>query len=73
MVWKAKTTRPVYAERTLRERRKFAWIPAYIDGDIVWLETYKILQMFVIKYYNISENQAAQVTEWVDISKSLIK
>lgn len=73
MVWRAKITRPMYADKTLRTLRKFAFLPTYIDGDIIWLATYEILQMFIIKLYPISDGKAFQTSEWIDVSKALIK
>lgn len=73
MVWRAKISRPLYADKTLKTRLKFAWLPTYIEGYIVWLSSYEVLQMFVIKLYPISDGKAFQTSEWVSVSKALIK
>lgn len=48
MQWKAKYTTADYSEGTTRLKRVFAWLPTYINGVKVWLETYEILQVYVI-------------------------
>lgn len=46
MHWKAKYTRTDYADGATRLKRAFAWLPIYIEGDIIWLQGYEILQVY---------------------------
>lgn len=60
---------------TTRLKRVFAWTPTHIDGNIVWLEYYEILQAFLSSDYKIlldSELKSVKVSEWKDISKRLM-
>jgi hypothetical protein len=60
---------------TTRLKRVFAWSPTHIDGNVVWLEHYEILQAFLVFEYKIildSESKTVKVSEWKDISKRLM-
>lgn len=60
---------------TTRLKRVFAWLPTHIDGNVVWLEHYEILQAFLIFDYKIlldAEFKTVKVSEWKDISKRLM-
>lgn len=60
---------------TTRLKRVFAWSPTQIDGHIVWLEHYEILQAFLVFEYKIlldAELKSVKVSEWKDISKRLM-
>lgn len=60
---------------TTRLKRVFAWSPTQIDGHIVWLEHYEILQAFLSFEYKIlmdGKLKSAEVSEWKDISKRLM-
>jgi hypothetical protein len=47
MQWKAKYTKADYPEGATRLKRCFAWLPLYIDGTMIWLETYDTLQGYI--------------------------
>lgn len=79
MIWNAKYTKAEYANGTTRLKRVFAFKPTYIDGKIIWLATYEILQMYKQERYLVILNVAkpTEATEffvgaWVDVSKRLI-
>jgi hypothetical protein len=79
MIWKAKYTHAKYANGTTRLKRVFAFLPTYIDGNIIWLSTYEILQAYVIQttlaMLDLNEPNKATKFEsgsWIDISKRLI-
>jgi hypothetical protein len=79
MVWKAKYTKANYANGTTRLKRVFAFLPTYVDGNIVWLSTFEILQVYVVKEVlaalNVEKpNEATKFLtgQWVDASKRLI-
>jgi hypothetical protein len=54
MIWKAKYTHVDYVNGTTRLKRCFAWLPKYIDGNIIWLETYDILQGYISNKYTVT-------------------
>lgn len=57
---------------TTRLKRVFAWTPVQIEGEIVWLEDFEILQAFLIFEYKIIIDKAIKqvsVGQWKDISK----
>lgn len=79
MIWKAKYTKADYAHGTTRLKRVFAWLPTHIDGDIVWLEHYEVLQVYEVLKFAVRLDIAkpTEATEffrgqWTDISKRLI-
>lgn len=49
MKWPAKVTRKPPEDGDVRLFRKFAYLPFYIDGVIVWLEYYETLQVYKTK------------------------
>lgn len=78
MRWKSKYTQAHYANGTSRLKRVFAWLPVYIDGTTVWLETFEILQMYVTSTHKVKLDPASNELVnfhtglWIDISKRLI-
>lgn len=48
MKWNAKHTKPEIIAGTTRLERRFAWLPFYIDGLILWFTTYEVLQVYRI-------------------------
>jgi len=79
--WKSKYTRADFLNGTTRLKRVFAWLPTYINGTIVFLETYEILQSYQITTHlvklNVSEKDK-ELTEfftgkWIDVSKRLLE
>jgi len=79
MIWKAKYTKTDYAHGTTRLKRVFAWRPTYVDGDVVWLEFYEVLQVYEILRFALRLDPAkpTEMTEflvgkWVDVSKRLM-
>lgn len=80
MIWNAKYTKAQYANGTTRLKRVFAFKPTYIDGKIIWLETYEILQMYKLEKHLavLDPSKPTEASEfflgaWIDISKRLIK
>jgi hypothetical protein len=76
MRWHSKHTEIEIKDAATRLERVFAWMPTRISNEIVWLETYEILQMFHVKQYNITiDNKPVffKVGEWVNISKRIIQ
>lgn len=64
------------ANGTTRLRRKFAWLPTYISGTIVWLERYEVLQVYIISDQKviIEEKETIFVIGvWKNLSKRLCK
>lgn len=71
MVYKSKV-----ASRTVRHGdtqilRKFAWLPFRINDDMVWLETYEVLQQWAMSTYAVGE-KGYQVGQWINISYRII-
>jgi len=78
MVWKAKYTRANYANGTTRLKRVFAFLPTYVNGNIVWLSTYEVLQVYVVTEILAAlnadkPNEATKFIngKWVDASKRI--
>lgn len=72
MKWKAKYTRADFANGTTRLKRCFAWLPVYISGNIVWLETYEILQVYSIISQKIIIDEKETIFangNWLNLSK----
>jgi len=79
MRWKAKYTKAEYKPGTTRLKRVFAFIPTYINGEMVWLETYDVLQVYHSQQYNCklpdlkeTEESVFNVCRWVNLSKRTI-
>lgn len=76
MKWKAKITRPEIKQGSTRLKRVFAWLPKYIDGSFIWLETYEILQMYIIATHNViidDETVKFHCGEFINLSARLCK
>lgn len=79
MKWKAKYTEVHYPNGASRLKRIFAWSPVYIDGTMLWLETYEVLQMYVLNTHKVILDPTSKETTnfhtgvWIDISKRFIK
>lgn len=76
MQWLAKHTRAQYAKGATRLFRRFAWLPVYIAGKIVWLEYFETLQMYDVTEYQvlIEESKVSfHITKWIDLSKRIIE
>lgn len=78
MRWRSKYTRADYAPNTTRLKRAFAWLPVYIDGQMVWLETYEILQAYEIKEIELLMDGEEKplffsIGKWIDVSKRIIE
>lgn len=76
MKWQARYTKADYEPGTTRLKRVFAWLPTYIGGIMVWLETYEVLQGYIAQDYPVKidgEGTAFRVSRWVDLSKRLIE
>lgn len=75
MRWKAKYTRADFAPNTTRFKRVFAWIPTYVGGTMVWLETYEVLQVYSVEEIQLEdEGKPVFFTNgnWKDIAKRTI-
>jgi len=78
MRWKAKYTKAEYSNKTTRLKRKYAFLPVYIAGDMIWLETYEVLQAYIVEEVSvILENSESLVffqrASWIDLSKRIIE
>lgn len=72
MRWSAKYVQPKPIEGDSRLYRRFAWCPVYIDGNIIWLETYEILQVYRIIEQKIkidSEEITFLPGNWINLAK----
>lgn len=75
MKFKAKYIYPDPESGETRVRRKFAWWPKNIDGTIVFLEFFEILESFVLLEVVIKLNgepKKAKVGSWQTISIKVI-
>lgn len=75
MRYKSKYTKADHQHGATRLKRVFSWLPTYIGGEMVWLETYEVLQAFIIVEYNLEINKEKvyfAVSKWVDVSKRVI-
>lgn len=76
MRWQAKHTRLEIPNGSTRLKRIFAWWPTYISGQIAWLETYEILQVYIIieQKVIIEEKETIfAICKWTNLSKRLCK
>ena len=80
MRWKAKYTKADYPQHATRMLRIFAFLPVYIEGDFIWLETYEVLQAYIITEVELEINvreeykkQFFATGKWVSISKRVIE
>jgi hypothetical protein len=72
MHWKAKYTRADYKEGATRLKRCFAWLPVYISGDMVWLESYEVLQVYNVSQEKViidSKEKVFALGAWKNLSK----
>lgn len=72
MKWLAKYVKRVPADGDYRLYRRFAWAPIYIDGVIVWLSKYEIIQVYRITEQKVKINGeivAFLPGNWVNIAK----
>jgi hypothetical protein len=73
MRWRAKYTKVDYKHGSTRQKTSFAWCPTYIAGEMVWLEFYEVLQVYIIDEVELElvageKNFFAQ-SRWKDVSK----
>lgn len=76
MKWKSKYTKPQITPNSTRLLRKFAWVPRYIDGNVVWLEYYEVLQGYIPMNYSVhldGKNVNFIVLEWINLSERLVQ
>jgi hypothetical protein len=74
MRWNAANIRTDNKQGDISLIRRFAWLPTYIAGKIVWLEFFDILQMYEVHTYTVTidEQQTAFVTgKWIHLSKRI--
>jgi hypothetical protein len=72
MRWLSKYTEARFEEGATRLVRVFAFFPTAIGGKVVWLETFEILQAYIIQVYKLKvdgADKAFEVGKWVEISK----
>lgn len=75
MKWKAKYLTPDPEPGSTRLKRVFAWRPTDIDGTVVWLRHFEILQGFVIFEYKVmldGQPKAFKVGKWIELSKRVM-
>lgn len=66
---------PAIPNGTTRLRRVFAFLPVNVNGTLVWLETYEVLEAYIEVQYLIivdGESKTAKVGKWEYISKRLL-
>lgn len=73
MIWKAKYSKETYQPGITRVKRVFAWLPFEINGDVIWLESYEIYQLYTTKDYPVvdvptSKTLLFKVNEWINLS-----
>lgn len=76
MRWKAKYTKADFKEGITRLERSFAWLPVYIGGEMIWLETYEILQVYQITKLEVTiddEKTTFSIGSWNNLSKRTCK
>ncbi len=76
MKWLAKHTEVNYPHGATRLQRRFAFVPIYISGKMVWLETFEILQMYEEVSYTIKIDGIEtifKVAKWLNVSKRIIE
>ncbi len=74
MRWQSKHIRAEIPNGFTRLKRRFSWLPIYILGTIVWLESYEILQVYIISQQKviIEEKEITfAIGKWVNLSKRL--
>jgi hypothetical protein len=74
MKWNARHTEPEIKEGSTRLVRRFAWLPEYVAGQMVWLEDYEILQGWVNFTYTVEldgEKKTFVVSKWIELSKRI--
>lgn len=72
MHWYAKHTRPKFNEGDVRLHRIFAFIPVYIEGVMVFFETYEVLQVYRITEQKIKldgEEVVFSPGQWINLTK----
>lgn len=71
MIWKAKYSKETYPAGTTRVKRVFAWLPFQINGDMVWLESYEIAQLYIERQHQVTMEDKPiifKVNEWINLS-----
>lgn len=71
----ASLTKVEPADGSTRLRRKFAWFPTYVNGYIVWLEFFEILEAFLVQDVKVKDDgtdKFFRVGEWKKISNRTI-
>jgi hypothetical protein len=75
MIFKINESAPPLPGST-RTKVKFAWWPVRIGGAKVWLESYEILESYIVTEYQVivdNEYRSATIGNWKEISKRFIK
>lgn len=77
MLFKGRYTAETYQDGATRIKRKFAWLPVRINGDIIWLEKYEVFQLYKIIVYEAlspesGKQMAYRVNQWIDLSLRII-
>lgn len=72
MIWKSKYVNPEIQNGATRIKRVFAWMPTYISGNMVWLQSYDVLQVYRITAYVVQfegEQKEFAVGQWINLAK----
>jgi hypothetical protein len=75
MKWKSKYLIPEPEPGSTRLKRVFAWRPTDIDGTVVWLVHFEVLQGFIIFEYAVTidgKPKKAKSGQWVELSKRIM-
>ena len=76
MRWISKYTQPVIEEGSSRLMRVFAFRPKDVNGTLVWLEHFEVLQVWKVERFKVlveGQEKGFEVGKWVDISTRLMK
>ena len=74
MIFKV-TERTNYPVNANRKVPRFAWLPVYISGNMVWLQRYLVLQIYTIEVgETIIGDKPMRFAKykWVDFSKDIL-
>lgn len=72
MRWKASVTKANYETGATRTRRVFALKPTYVNGEIVFLGFFEILEMYEVKIVQALVDgvlTSFKIAQWVEISR----
>ena len=72
MNWKAKTSKAHFEPNSTRIRRVFAFKPTYVNGTIVWLSFFDILEYYKVEFVQVDlkgEKTTFKIGNWVELDR----